>query len=285
LVRSDDEGENWIEVSHFQSDNPTGGSESALIVLKNGTFHAIIRSCYDDYESYDEGLTWVAVDPAIPYFLAGDGDNRWPTASWLDDENIFYTEENGSQPPGYGKYMLSNDNLSSVSNITTIYSYHIGGNSDGYPDHCILPLRSYNATHNYGGWAYVVYCDESNAFLRGIFVYNNQTYPKTFPESNIVINSINDLENNSVTTIGYRYFNWTRVDAATKYQLQISNDSLFTDVFVDLDDIYEGCPYEAMLGGSYEETGGYVEFYLPYAYNISWFGDHYYRVRAYSTDP
>lgn len=94
--------------------------------------------------------------------------------------------------------------------------------------------------------------------------------------------SINGQGNNTDVYNGRRYFNWTRITNATVYELQISNNSIFTDVFLDLSNISLGCDLTSMPGGSYTEYTNYCVFYLPYMYNVSWYGSHYYRVRAYT---
>lgn len=94
--------------------------------------------------------------------------------------------------------------------------------------------------------------------------------------SSITINSINGQENNSIVKERNRTFNWTKVDNTIYYQIQIANDTLFTTPFLNLTYINE-----TNYGVYYTENGQYVEFLLPYAYNISWYGYHYYRVRAY----
>lgn len=89
--------------------------------------------------------------------------------------------------------------------------------------------------------------------------------------------SINGQTNNTFVVSANRYFNWSRVDGATRYQLQISNSSSFSTSFLSLSDINE-----SNYGVNYTELGDYIEFILPYSYNISWYGSHYYRVRAFS---
>lgn len=89
--------------------------------------------------------------------------------------------------------------------------------------------------------------------------------------------SINDQSYNSFLTTPNRYFNWTHISGATAYNLQISNSSAFGSTFLDLSDINE-----VNYGVNYTVKGRFVEFILPYEYNISWYGSHYYRVRAYA---
>jgi hypothetical protein len=96
-------------------------------------------------------------------------------------------------------------------------------------------------------------------------------------ETSIDFNSINDLPNQSTVYVANRWFNWTRINHTnlTGYNLQIANDSSFSDVFLDLNDINE-----TNYGANYWQNDTHVEFILPDAYNIQWTGTHYYRVRG-----
>ena len=97
------------------------------------------------------------------------------------------------------------------------------------------------------------------------------------PDDETQFQTINDKTNNSVICTPSRYFNWSKIDDVNLecYDLQIANDSDFTSVFVNLTDVNE-----TNYGINYTEKGNYVEFILPYAYNISYYGEHHYRVRA-----
>lgn len=99
----------------------------------------------------------------------------------------------------------------------------------------------------------------------------------------ILFISINGLDNTSQTIDNNRTFIWNKIDSATIYQLQVSNSSGFGTTFIDLDNISEGSGLESMPGGDYSENATHVTFLLPYAYNITYYGNHYYRVRAYTT--
>lgn len=95
--------------------------------------------------------------------------------------------------------------------------------------------------------------------------------------------SINNQENDTSLFTSNRTFVFTLVENTTTYQLQVSNSSTFATTFIDLSNISEGSGLESMPGGGYSENATHVTFLLPYAYNISFYGSHYYRVRAYTT--
>lgn len=73
---------------------------------------------------------------------------------------------------------------------------------------------------------------------------------------------------------GTPVFNWTKISSATKYWLQIDNNSDFSSPEVNLTNVNE-----TSYPSEYTEKGGYVEFLLPSAYELG-FGTYYTRVRA-----
>ena len=82
------------------------------------------------------------------------------------------------------------------------------------------------------------------------------------------------------------YFVWNKIDSATNYSIRIGNSTVgpdVTDVFLQFDNISEGCALEGMPGGDYFENTTHVTFVLPYAYNVSYLGYHYYQVRAFAS--
>ena len=157
------------------------------------------------------------------------------------------------------------------------WSYHnISSYVDRYDIHCDIEYDDDNDRYGFvwtqgtsdGVDFHDVGSDDSGVGLFSFFYLNRST---------ISFVSINGLLNNSRVDVGSRFFNWTLVDdpELVGYQLQISNDSGFTDVFVDLDDINE-----SNYGVNYTELGGFVEFILPSEYDVVWLGPHYYRVRG-----
>ena len=87
--------------------------------------------------------------------------------------------------------------------------------------------------------------------------------------------SINGLSNSSLANDVFYLFNWSNnsISGRDYYQLQVANDTGFTDVFIDLN------VNESSYGVNYSEIGSYVEFTLPSIYRKSWYGSYYFRVR------
>jgi hypothetical protein len=114
-------------------------------------------------------------------------------------------------------------------------------------------------------------------------------------DENISVTAINNQANNTEITPRYRTFNWTKVSDAGTYSIRIGNSTdaggNVTDVFLQLDNITvnsanctnsflntsdSASPYSY----NYWENSTHCFFYLPYAYNISYTGEHNYQVRA-----
>ena len=89
------------------------------------------------------------------------------------------------------------------------------------------------------------------------------------------ISSINSQQNNTVIEYANQTIIWTITDNTSFYELQIANDSAFTDIFLDLDDVCE-----TNYSSYYSENSTHVTFQVPPAYNLKWQKPHYYRVRA-----
>jgi len=264
-----------------------------------------------NWETYSPSDSYVGfqdpwyVDPSVPpYWNASD--SFWNLINTTGNINLWFnghmhTNPTSSEPP-FHQHMGWNDvrgterSVQKGNNCTFINSaaaYPWDAPTTSYSrvlkftnGSTSFLVRAFNHTGNvYGsdaGW---------QSSYQDITITNGLKYPydpNWAVETNApVFQSINNQGNNSVVGTGMRYFNWSKVDGATKYQLQIANWSGgspdWSNVFFDADNITEGCGFESMPGGSYTEVGNYVEFYLPYAYNISWYGSHYYRVRAYTT--
>jgi hypothetical protein len=93
------------------------------------------------------------------------------------------------------------------------------------------------------------------------------------PTGDISFYSINGQTNDTVVYSVIKDFKWTKMRDTVYYQLQIANDSNFTDVFVDIN------VNETLYPDEYNEVGAYVEFELPEVYRRSWRQYYYFRVR------
>lgn len=92
-------------------------------------------------------------------------------------------------------------------------------------------------------------------------------------DGSIALQSINNQANNTEITITSTQLNWTKVNDAYSYHLQISNNSAFTDVFYEKTDINS----ENYGSTYYQEVGNTVIFNVTRS--INWDNNHYYRVR------
>lgn len=79
-----------------------------------------------------------------------------------------------------------------------------------------------------------------------------------------------------------RSFTWLKVKYAETYRLVVANDTSFASPFIYLSNISSDSSLNDMPGGSYTEDNYNVYFDLPYAYNVTYEGTHYYKVLAYA---
>jgi len=87
--------------------------------------------------------------------------------------------------------------------------------------------------------------------------------------------SIDGGGNGTVISTPTPTFNWSVVNHTTRYQLQIANDSSFSDIVIDISDINEqNYPSE------YDENSTRVSFQLPSSHALQWQKTYYCRVRA-----
>lgn len=93
--------------------------------------------------------------------------------------------------------------------------------------------------------------------------------------SDVEFVSINGQGNNSYVSVDNRTFVWDNVTNVDRFQLQVANSSTFASPFIDLNDINK-----TNYPSHYSASGDQVTFILPDAYNITYMGCHYYRVRA-----
>jgi hypothetical protein len=97
----------------------------------------------------------------------------------------------------------------------------------------------------------------------------------------IEFKSINNVTNTSTVYEPIYLLNWTKVETALYYHLQIANDSSFNDVCLNLSYI-NATNYAGYYVETQSELQEYVEFTLPEAYRKDWQKTYYFRVRAYA---
>lgn len=258
--KSNDGGTTWLKADGTSAGSPPEGSGYGERVA-TGT-------CYSRGCALDEN--------GKVYLLWNDGFNckisDWGGSSW--DTNTVFSSSVGddilANPLESSNLTVYRENQTG-NTVEQWYSID-GGSSWTYFDNFnSMPGERIDTVVNpHDG--FVIVTGSGYSIFAG---FNNSSSSSS---SNISFMSINGQANNTQVVVGDRYFNWTRVDNASYYQLQISNSSSFSTTFVNLSDINE-----SNYGVNYTELGDYVEFILPYTYNISWYGSHYYRVRAYSS--
>jgi len=293
-----------------------GDGEWSTIPYSDTDWFAEIRSSTctctntNNYKSTDGGATWVNTGEDNP---TGSSDDRDPQLDWLDDYTIIYKWED-TYSGDNGLISVSKDTFppTSWSNLT-ILTVDTGTTYDKYGQFEPLPQTSYRTNNQLGGWGYLVYSDviSDTKVIRGCWVANNATVgswdfppgpddsgdPTWWNTSSGGNNSsgdnphfvdINELDNNSQITTGSRWGNVTRYTSSdynsgssvflsvNSYEIQISNNSNFSDVFANITGInntYTGVfnqnstHWYFKLDKTIEQYGGGI-------------GTHYYRTRA-----
>lgn len=145
----------------------------------------------------------------------------------------------------------------------------------------LISPPNYNITFSQKG--------NSNNYVILELNYNSNTatvydHSGTYEDGSLQIYLINSQGNNTVLQDNNRTFICNIVSGATNYSLRVSNYSDFhAEIFLQLDNISEGCALEGMPGGDYFENSTHWTFVLPYAYNVSYLGYHYYQVKAFTS--
>lgn len=134
--------------------------------------------------------------------------------------------------------------------------------------------KSLPFTYLIGNHLYIVYTNSSNAFFNRTYHFTTEPQPTLY--------KINNKGNGGVTVDSKRNLTWVSVENANRYQLQISNDASFTNIFYDQSNI-NATNYASEY---YNEVGDFVNFNITNIYDEGALIDnaHYYRVRAYVGD-
>jgi hypothetical protein len=111
-------------------------------------------------------------------------------------------------------------------------------------------------------------------FVRDALPAVHNPAPPEDESSEIGFQSINNQENNTVTSDVITDFNWTKVDNASYYTLSASNNSDMSSP------IYNITIYTSD-SNCWDNATGYIEYVLPEAYQTIWNKYYYYQVSAY----
>ena len=212
---------------------------------------------------------------SLPYYNETDTSvYDGPEVTFISNGSIRYVNPYYSGPGSYSKYFsISNWSEGSIyqinfSNVTFDIPY---GNFDvtlkntTYTETMNVPFNC----NNWDRFEYLcLYFDDTD---NTIFV-DDWTIGLVleFVEIDGGLNQTNVFDSNPT-------FNWTFLYNISKYQLQIANDSEFTDIFINITNINE---YE--FSSYYSEIQNTtVSFILPPGYSLPSYNRYYIRIRAY----
>jgi len=132
----------------------------------------------EQYETKNGGQNWYGCQSNCPDecddpIQESNFPNKGPYLWWLDDQIIIANIESEDTPNTYASIWINYDNMSNLS-----WSYHIMLGPEGvnpprnaYSRGCALPKRE----GDIGGWGYVVWSEQSNTYIKGAWVANNNS--------------------------------------------------------------------------------------------------------------
>lgn len=271
---------------HKRSNLPLDGSASTCLMKNNSIIAYDYAWGYNvPYTiSEDEGYTW---SPASTTYMAKQTRNS--QLNQIGDYYFLHGRAGGTISKGV--IYTSSDG---INWDTGFYYDNVDENLDWYSCNAIIGKYDSNTPNKMLIQYSDYYGSPSDCNVLAFFVENiSGTEVSSSQEVNISFQSINNLENDSVTQDQHRYFNWTRDENTTIYSIRISNTSAMDDIFFQLDNItvsngnctntfLNTSDSASLYGYNYWENSTHCFFYLPYCYNITEYKYHYYQVRAYT---
>lgn len=268
-----------------------GADEFCMVPLHgNGTWRTLHRDQFGwtyNKITHDDGVNWASTGEDYP----ASTRNYSPWAFWIDDGTIICcNEDNNLQSRIYE----SHNNMSSWTLVETL-----DASNSHYVHGCTMTKRP----GNIGGWAFAVTSVSSCNVIRGWKIANNESLDWDWPpgpldddddETTIAFDSINGEANNSILRAANRSFTWVKIAGATAYDIRVGNSTSnnnVTDIFLQLNNITvsDGNCTNTFLNTSdsasphnynYWESSTLCTFYLPYHFNITYIGYHYYQIRV-----
>lgn len=264
---------------YVSTDNGASWSKRSTVLSSSSYSYCTLAPMSNDTNN-GSFIWYTHLDPTRNYYrISTDNCSTWGSLTAMDTTNIrdpdIYVMFNES---GQANYFLHGRDLAHSSSFSFWYSTNgitwtdntyvdSGGVHEAYSSGCAVG-NDLILTYSHDG----DYCN-----LRYTWIYNVTDLEE---DEGLNFMLINNLENNSIVQETNRTFEWTNMSVTT-YSIRVSNDSSFTDIFLQLDNISEGCELENMPGGDFYSNETHVVFILPYLYNITYYGYHYYQVRSY----
>lgn len=270
--KSTDNGTSWQVIAWLE--HASADTEWEIIPLNLTHFVGIIRSSDASStwraETNDAGVTWSFNDVTAELDLLQD-----PGLNWLNEEEgviILHGRNRSGNTECITTFWLSVDNGTTWQNETVIQDCGtMPPNDGGYTGFATYPGEHKGFLVWYDG-SFTGECD-----IKGIWISDNASYSSTPSVITPQFISINGSTNGTVVTTSNPVFNWTSVYSATRYWLQIANDSAFSDIVVNISDIND-----FNYPDDYSENETRISFTLPVFYSLSEYKTYYCRVKAYT---
>lgn len=275
--KSEDNCQSFTLINPFINTSTQKVDEWDIKCLNSTHFIGVSRDLDDAktfwLETYDAGVTWSVSDYTSTMVAAGmdPGIINDPDMDWLnEDHGVIILHGRCQRGNDRCGYLVSSDYGVSWTNYTHLFSNNYGDEYTGFAEY---------SGESYG---YLVYSGEDDIY--GRMIYDLTTYPSDTTDYTVpFFVSINSGENESSTVIGTRDYVGNRVtlddgDSFYAYNIQISNSSSFSSIFVDINNI-NGSEYSSSI--FYQNTSC---FFFNDSNSIQdyggSYGSHYYRYRV-----
>jgi hypothetical protein len=132
----------------------------------------------EQYETIDGGQSWKGCNSNCPDECSdavqeSNVPNKGPCLWWLDNRIIIANIESYDTPNAYATIWVNYDKMSNSawSNHITLGPEGVSPPRNAYSRGCALPKRE----GDIGGWGFVVWSEQSNTYIKGAWVANNNS--------------------------------------------------------------------------------------------------------------
>ena len=264
IYKTLDNGDTWTLHKACLTDEDWPG-EWTFIDITNTHWIAVFRSDYHKAtyfsETFDAGITWSAYEDLTSQM----GRFQSPTLSYLnEDEGIIMLSgrvPNVNGPEGHVAFWISDDEGQTWKNYTEVSPYYADCGYTGF-----VEKGDYGFLVWFGG-------TQVTSAVYGCWIYDNTSHvADTIP----TFLSVDSKQNNSLILVNNPTINWTKIDNAQYYNLQISTTSDFSTITINITDINE-----SVYPLYYSENSTTVSFIIPPADVLPSNQRYYMRVRSF----
>jgi hypothetical protein len=180
-IPTNESASNWTTINRFTSTGAGPSGSSSCGANGPGDNYA---PWLEQYTTDDSCVTWSDLDTNCPdecndAVQESNQENKGNQLWWLDDEVIVAQCEYGNTPNAKAAFWINDNNMNKNdwSDHTDLGNEGAAAPRNAYSRGCALPKRA----GTLGGWGYMVWSEEGNQYVKGIWVANNDTLSWTWP--------------------------------------------------------------------------------------------------------